>query len=312
MLIRFWGVRGSLPTPLSSAQIRSKIGAVLERVKPDDLGSPTSRERFLASLPQWLFGTVGGNTPCVEVISEDGAELVFDAGSGIRELGLHAQRRTPRTAVFNVFFSHFHWDHVQGLPFFAPAYDPAVSIDFFSPHENLEKTLREQMKGPYFPVALDAMSAAKTFSRMDGPVRLGDTTVTFRRMNHPGASYAFSVAEGLRRFIYATDTELSPADFHRTDENASFFGGADLLVIDSQYTLGEAIEKYNWGHSAFSMAVDFASTWGIRKLVLFHHDPSYDDRKLNGILQSARWYVEHMSIRGIEVTLATEGSEIRL
>ena len=89
-------------------------------------------------------------------------------------------------------------------------------------------------------------------------------------------------------------------------------GGADLIVIDAQYTLGEAIEKYSWGHSAFSLAADFASNWGIRKLVLFHHDPTYDDKKLYGILQSARWYIDHMSIKGVEAMLATEGTEIRI
>jgi len=312
MQIRFWGVRGSLPAPLSSAQLRSKIAAALERVKPSDLESATSRERFLASLPPWLFGTVGGNTPCVEVLTDDGETIVFDAGSGIRELGIAAAKRQNRPNRYRIFFSHFHWDHLQGLPFFGPAYDPSVSIDFYTPHENLEKTLRGLMSQPYFPVGLDAMSAGKTFRRLEGPIAVGDAVVAWRQMNHPGGSYAFSVTEGLRRFIYATDTELSPADFVRDDENAAFFGGAELLVIDSQYTLGEAIEKYNWGHSAFSLALDFASTWGIRKVLLFHHDPTYDDRKLNGMLQSARWYVDHMSIRGIEVRLAAEGLEMRL
>jgi phosphoribosyl 1,2-cyclic phosphodiesterase len=168
------------------------------------------------------------------------------------------------------------------------------------------------MRVPYFPVPMDVMGCGKTFSLISGTASVGGAVVACRRMNHPGASYSYSVTAGTKRFIYATDTELSPDDFLRNDENAAFFGGAEILVIDSQYTLGEAIEKYSWGHSAFSMAVDFASNWGIRKLYLFHHDPTYDDRKLYGILQSARWYVDHMSIRGVEVRLATEGTEIDL
>jgi phosphoribosyl 1,2-cyclic phosphodiesterase len=312
MRIRFWGVRGSLPAPLSSAQVRSKISAVIERIKPSDLESPEARERFLASLPPWQFGTVGGNTPCVEVRTDAGDVLIFDAGSGIRELGLAALKEKPVPSAYSIFFSHFHWDHIQGLPFFAPAYDPRVSLDFYSPTAELEQTLREQMKQPTFPVGMDVMAAKKTFHRPDSPISVGSSVVNFRKMNHPGSSFAYSVSEGLRRFVYATDTELSPDDFLRNDENAAFFGGAEVIVIDAQYTLGEAIEKYSWGHSAFSMAVDFASTWGIRKLVLFHHDPTYDDRKLHGILQSARWYVDHMSIRGVEGRLATEGMEIRV
>ncbi len=312
MLIRFWGVRGSLPAPLSSAQIKSKISAILERIRPEDLESAETRERFLAGLPQFLFGTVGGNTPCVEVRTDDGQEIIFDAGSGLRELGTSIIRNRENISSYHLFFSHFHWDHLQGLPFFGPAYDPSVQLNFYSPQDGLEQILRDQMRSPYFPVGLDVMSSKKRFAKLDGSVPVGKSVVSFRKMNHPGASYAYLVADGLKRVIYATDTELSPEDFVRNDENAAFFGGAEILVIDSQYTLGEAIEKYSWGHSAFSMAVDFASTWGIRKVILFHHDPTYDDKKLQGILQSARWYVEHMSIRGVEVRLAVEGMELSL
>jgi phosphoribosyl 1,2-cyclic phosphodiesterase len=312
MLIRFWGVRGSLPAPLSSAQIRSKISAILERIRPEDLESAESRERFLAGLPPFLFGTVGGNTPCVEVLTDDGQEIIFDAGSGLRELGTSKIKNREKSDSYHLFFSHFHWDHIQGLPFFGPAYDPSVRLNFYSPQEGLEQTLRDQMRAPYFPVGLDVMASKKSFVKLEGSVSVGKSVVSFRKMNHPGTSYSYLVADGLKRVIYATDTELSPEDFVRTDENAAFFGGAEILVIDSQYTLGEAIEKYSWGHSAFSMAVDFASTWGIRKVILFHHDPTYDDKKLQGILQSARWYVEHMSIRGVEVRLAAEGMELSL
>ena len=312
MRIRFWGVRGSLPTPLSPAQVRSKISATLERLTPADLESPRSRERFLANLAPWLFGTVGGNTPCVEARTDDGKIIIFDAGSGIRELGLAASKERPKPNAYTLLFSHLHWDHIQGLPFFGPAYDPSVDIDFYAPIPEFESALREQMKSPFFPVPMETMGAKKRFHVMDTAVKLGSATIVWRRMNHPGASYSYAVSEGLKRFVYATDTELSSDDFLRNDENANFFGGADLLVIDSQYTLGEAIEKYNWGHSAFSLAADFASNWGIHKLVLFHHDPTYDDRKLHGILQSAHWYIDHMSIKGVEVLLAVEGTEITL
>jgi len=313
MRVRFWGVRGSLPSPLSSQQVKSKISAILERLSPADLENSASREHFLANLPPWLFGTVGSNTPCLEV-RVDGLEdvLILDAGSGIRELGIAAGRERQPPRNYHLFFSHLHWDHVQGFPFFGPAYDSAVAIDFYSPLDHLEKSLRDQMSAPFFPVTLDVMGAKKRFHHLNEPVILKNTSISYKQMSHPGSSYAYLVTDGLKRFIYSTDTELSSNDFLRNDENAAFFGGADLLVIDAQYTLGEAIEKYNWGHSAFSMAVDFASNWGIRHLVLFHHDPTYDDRKLYGILQSARWYTEHMAIKGIEVSLALEGTEIVL
>jgi phosphoribosyl 1,2-cyclic phosphodiesterase len=313
MVIHFWGVRGSLPSPLLPSQIKSKISAVLERLTPEDLVSPASREHFLADLPPWLFGTFGGNTPCVTVQSEAFPEvLVFDAGSGLREMGLAMAKQRPRPRRYHLFFSHFHWDHLQGLPFFNPAYDPAVSIDFYSPSDQMESALRGQMVSPYFPVPFESLGAKKAFHQPEGEVILNDLSITHKRMNHPGGSYSYAVSDGRHRFIYATDTELSAGDFIKNDENAAFFQNADMAVIDAQYTLGEAIEKYNWGHSAFSMAVDFAANWGIRRLVLFHHDPNYDDRKLSNILQSARWYTERMNIREIEISLAMEGMEITL
>ncbi|GHV46876.1 MBL fold hydrolase [Spirochaetia bacterium] len=313
MLVRFWGVRGSLPAPQLPSQVRSKISAILERLTPEDIESPETRERFLAGLPPWLFGTVGGNTPCVTINLDDSPEvLVFDAGSGIRELGNAVSREKPNPSQYRLFFSHFHWDHIQGLPFFGPSYDPAVTMDFYTPHRDIESFLRGQMVHPYFPVHMDSMASKKNFHLMNDVVTLKGGAISYKKMNHPGDSYSFMVNDGKHRFIYATDTELSAADFLKNDENTRFFKDADLIVIDCQYTLGEAIEKYNWGHSAFSLAVDFAANWRIKHMVLFHHDPTYNDRKLYNILQSARWYTERMNLRGIELTLATEGLEIKL
>jgi phosphoribosyl 1,2-cyclic phosphodiesterase len=313
MRVHFWGVRGSLPAPQLPSQIKSKISAILEQLSPEDIESPESRERFLAGLPPWLFGTVGGNSPCVSVSPDQSRErLVFDCGSGVRELGIAMCGENPKPERYHIFFSHFHWDHVQGLPFFNPAYDPSVQADFYSPRPDIEHILSNQMLAPYFPVRLENMGAQKRFHQLRAPVQIGGITVQYKKMNHPGDSYSYLVREAGRRFIYATDTELTAADFMKTDENTAFFQGADLIVLDCQYTLGEAIDKYNWGHSAFSLAVDFAANWGIKHMVMFHHDPTYTDRKLYNILQSARWYLERMNVKGMELTLATEGLEISL
>ncbi|GHV96217.1 MBL fold hydrolase [Spirochaetia bacterium] len=313
MRVNFWGVRGSLPAPQLPSQIKSKISAILEQITPEDIASPENRERFLAGLPPWLFGTVGGNSPCVSVTLEDTREfIIFDCGSGMREMGIAMSQEKPKPSRYHIFFSHFHWDHLQGLPFFNPAYDPSVKLDFYSPMQNLEKVLAGQMVAPYFPVHLENMGSQKHFYLMEEPVHVGNVSIQYKKMNHPGDSYSYMVCENGKRFIYATDTELTAPDFMKTEENTAFFEGADMIVIDCQYTLGEAIDKYNWGHSAFSLAVDFAANWGIKHMVMFHHDPTYNDRKLYNILQSARWYIERMNIKGIELTLATEGLEISL
>lgn len=311
MKIRFWGVRGSVPTPLMPSRIRSKISSVAERVATRDIGDQESRERFLASLPEYLFSAVGGNTSCVELKTGEDARFIFDAGTGIRELGLEmAAARRPQKA--HLFFSHFHWDHIQGLPFFAPAFDLRNEISFYSPVREFRSILEGQMREPYFPITMSEMKATKHFIQLREPVRIGGVSISYRAMNHPGGCYSYRIEENGLKVIYATDTELSEADFRKTPENAAYFADVDTLIIDTQYTLGEAIEKYNWGHSSFSLAADFAANWKMKRLVLFHHDPGYSDRKIFSILQNASWYIEHLEGRGIEVLLAREGLELDL
>ena len=324
MRIRFWGVRGSLPSPLLPAQIKSKISAIMERLSPADLESAESRERFLAGLPPWLFGSVGANTPCVTVqieseklpvqkkLSFPGKMIVFDAGSGMKELAAAIAKVKQVPSQYNVFFSHFHLDHIMGFPFFTPAYDPTVTMNFYSPMEVMKAAMQGQMDPPYFPVPIDYMASKKKFHTLSRPVKLFGASISYRKMNHPGDSYSYKVDDGKHKFIYATDTELSSDDFAQTDENTAFFSNADLIIIDSQYTLGEAIKKFNWGHSAFSFAVEFAANWNVKHIVLFHHDPGYSDQKLYNNLQSAKWYTERMNMKGIKISLAIEGMEICL
>jgi len=314
MLIRFWGVRGSLPSPILPADVKAKICSILEQIVPDDIASAESKERFLAGLPPWLYGTVGGNSLCVSVDIEGfGEPFVFDCGSGIRPMGIAYNGADPAPSQYHLFFSHFHWDHILGFPFFNPAYNPSVTLDFYAPKPGLEEGLRTMMSEPHFPIRLENMMSQKKFHLMETPLSIGAATVAFKKMNHPGDSFSYALNHNGKRFIYATDVELTPADFEPNEENTVFFKDADLIVLDSQYTLGEAIEKYNWGHTAFSMAVEFAVNWGIKHLVLFHHEPTYDDQKLYGILQSARWYLQRMdAVNKIEISLAVEGLEISL
>ena len=200
----------------------------------------------------------------------------------------------------------------MGLPFFGPAFNPSAKVDFYSPIAGMEAALEGQMASPYFPVHMDAMTAKDKFVFLEGPVELMGATISYRKLNHPGDAYSYKVEYGDRKFIYATDIELTANDFTKNEENSSYFSDADLIVIDCQYTLGEITKKYNWGHSAFSLAADFAANWNIKHMVLFHHDPAYDDHKLYGILQSANSYTERMGLKGIKLSLAMEGMEINL
>ncbi|MDR2393495.1 MAG: MBL fold metallo-hydrolase [Treponema sp.] len=313
MHIHFWGVRGSLPSPLVSSHIKSRVTAILEQIHPADIETHEAKERFLSKLPPWLGSTVGGNTSCISVTLDDPLQvIIFDAGSGLRELGIALAQHKPKIPQYHIFFSHFHWDHIMGLPFFNPAYDPAVQVDFYSPKQDLETILARQMLPPYFPASMDMMGAKKSFHCLSEELVLYKVRISYKLMNHPGDSYSYRIDDGKYRFIYATDVALSAADFIENEENTAFFEHCDVAVIDSQYTLKEAIEKYNWGHSAFNRALDFAAHWQIKHVVLFHHEPTYDDQKLYSILHSAQSYIERIGFKGINVTLATEGLEISL
>ena len=314
MKLTFWGVRGSIPTPLSSSMIQSRIAAVLQRIEPHHLVSQLSRERFLNDLPPYLMGTVGGNTTCLEIRLKDDTVIIIDAGSGIRELGASLKKHGEHVRVYHIFFTHFHWDHIQGLPFFAPqVYDPRCEIHFYSPVANLKSILEAQMKAPYFPIGMQSMIAALFFHQLKArEIGLGSCRIAWRKMKHPGSSYSYRISEENRTLIFSTDTELVEEDFARDGENTAFYQNANVLVMDSQYTLDEAIEKYDWGHSSYSLAVDFATAWGIETLYLFHHEPRYDDKKIYGIEKSARWYLNHQKNRSLEIRCAREGAQIEI
>lgn len=312
MKVRFWGVRGSLATPVTSQQIQAKITAVIQRISAKDLESPDSRERFISKLPEWLFGTTGGNTPCIELKGNDGTEVILDAGTGIRSLGKSVG--LPKNGHYNLFLSHLHWDHIQGFPFFDPAYNPETSIDIYSGYENTEQFLRNQQDNPYFPVDFEKLTKNIFFhcENVEKEFNIGCFKSSISKMTHPGDSYSISFTEEGKKFVYATDVELSQNDFESTVEHECVFRNADCIVLDSQYTVEESYKKANWGHSSFCYAVDFAVHWGIKKVFLFHHEPMYDDKKLNSILMAARWYAEYIVHSDVKVFLAVENQEFEI
>lgn len=311
MKVTFWGVRGSIPAPLTPDQVRSRIAAAVQRARPADLESAASRERFLSGLPPWIFGTVGGNTTCVELRTDDDRLIIFDAGTGLRELGVSLERRRDPVRDFPIFFTHFHWDHLQGIPFFPQAWVKGNTVTFASPMPSIERVLREQMRQPYFPVGMDAMAARLRFARLEGDgVRVAGAALRWKRMNHPGGSYAYRVDQGGRSVVFATDSEVTDREFQAREENRAFFENTDLLILDSQYTLEESFSKFDFGHTAYTMAVNLAVEWKVKKLVLFHHEPRSDDRKIHGMARRARFHLGQLGAGPLAILTAQEGMEI--
>lgn len=311
MKVEFWGVRGSLPTPLSPDQLLSKICAVVQRITPADLESSDSRERFVNSLPASLKSTIGGNTACVEMLNKNNTLFIMDAGSGIRSLG--KKYGSVKNLVCHIFISHFHWDHIQGLPFFDPIYNPSTEIHFYSCHPDCEKLLRDQMEYCYFPVPLSSCTKNMHFHivKEGEPFVVDGVTVNTKKMFHPSDSYSYSFEEDGKKFVYATDLEIQPGDSNDGTQT-SVFSDADVLVLDSQYTVEEGFIKESWGHSTFNKGIDFGLSWGVKNIYLFHHDPTYDDKKIHSILESAKWYLDYGGNKSLNVHIASEGTSITL
>ena len=310
MNIHFWGVRGSVPTPLSPQQVQSKIMAAIQRAKPEDLVNAETRAKFVSSLPSWIFGTAGGNTACVEIVNND-THFILDGGTGLRPLG--KAKKCPDK--YHVFFSHFHWDHIQGFPFFDHAYNPNCHFEVYSHYDDAEKYFRDQVKEPYSPPSVGKTLVPNIrFNRIyeDETLEIDGIKINSHKMRHPGDSYSFSFESEGKKFVYATDVELKTVDYQNTNAGESVFRNADVIVIDSQYTVEEVYRKENWGHSSFCYAIDFAVYWNIKKVYLFHHEPAYDDKKLNSILEAARWYAQYINHSDIEIYLAKESQEIVL
>lgn len=312
MKIVFWGTRGSLPAPLSAQDVQAKINAAVMRVRSADIKSADARQKFLASLPKSIYGTAGGNTPCVQVLSKNGDEIILDSGTGIRALSEKCP--LPKSQKYTILLSHMHWDHIQGFPFFKPLFNPNITFDIYSPFPNMAESLARQMRPPFFPVEFSSVKPRINFFVITPGTEFeaAGLKINCCKMSHPGASYSYSIQEDGKKFIYATDIELY-IESRIHDENVrAIFNGADIAVVDSQYTLGEAIEKVNWGHSPFAYTVDFAAEMGIKSLYLFHHDPAHSDKELSSILQAAKWYSKYIAAKPVDVSLAIEGLEIDL
>lgn len=318
MRVKFWGVRGSIPTPLSTEQLNAKLFQALSGARGVDLGNPADVQAYLAGLPPNVRSVVGGNTTCVEV-DTGGDTIIVDGGSGIRALGLSMMAREfgRGQGVAHIFMTHAHWDHLQGYPFFAPAYVPGNRLIFYAVNNNPQAYLEHQQVAPiYFPIPPNAMSADKEFVQLrEGEtVTIGQTLVSNLSLYHPGTAYAFRFDDGESVFVFASDGEYKSLTDAHLRRYISFFAGADALVFDAQYSLRDVfLSKADWGHSSAIIGVDIAERAQVKKLITFHHDPTHTDEQIYAIASAARDYARVNQIQpDTEVIVGTEGLELFL
>ncbi len=291
IFVRFWGVRGSIPTP-----------------------GPRTRR-------------YGGNTSCLEVRSES-TLCIFDAGTGLRELGVALMRSPPAGGLnIHLFLSHPHWDHIQGFPFFTPAYHASTTLCVYGAEGDAKdyQLLSGQMNNAYFPVRFSDLKAKvvqKSFE--DDRVDVGDFVVRRFNQKHPGGSVGFRVDHAAGSVVYATDSELdlllkdpeqpvkNPDSLRKLPSDlVKAIRGADLLVADAQYTDDEYLGRVGWGHPRASTVVDLACDAKVKQLALTHHDPMHSDRDTDNKVSMG---VERAKAHGsdVEVFGAREGVVLKL
>lgn len=319
MKVRFWGTRGSIPVALTAPQIRSKLVAALQAASRRQLESDAAIERFVdEELSFDLRGTYGGHSSCVELIAGTEEHILFDLGSGARPFGQAMLQRlgpgAPQT--YHVFMSHLHWDHIMGFPFFAPVYIPGNRIVIHGCHDALEAAFRRQQAAPSFPVEFSTLAAHIEFVHLEPgrTHRIGGLNVTPKLQRHEGDSYGYRIEAHGKRFIYSTDSEHRVDDADERRSFVEFFRDADLVVFDAMYALADAISvKADWGHSSNIMGVELCQAAGVRRLCMFHHEPAYDDERIETVLRETRRF-EEITRDGapLEVVSAYDGLEIEL
>ncbi len=278
MIIKFWGVRGSIPSP----------------------GASTVR--------------YGGNTPCVSIDPGSDKILVLDAGTGIREMGKAVAERI--TDIY-ILLSHNHWDHIQGFPFFIPLYRSNQKIYLFPTlhGEELLCSLVEQMDGAHFPVEQEIFASQYECVSHNPISFLLDQGFNISRIatNHPGGGYGYRIDNEGHSVVYITDNELIPPYKKVTefDEFIPFCANADVLIHDAQYLEQDMPNKLGWGHSLVSQVCELAEAAEVRHLILFHHDPDRTDNEIDSIQETARARFKKNNLP-IKCTAAFEGLELKI
>jgi len=288
----FWGVRGSTPT--------------LDR-------------------DAWRYG---GNTSCVELTAPGGTRFILDCGTGLRMLGNHVRALHNRWAESradgieaHVLVTHYHWDHIQGIPFFYPFFEPQNRFHFCSfqseylGRDSLRQVLEAQLAKPYFPVDVSAMKSTRSFHEVVGGDKweVDGTRITTAWLNHPQGCLAYRLDMAAGSVVYATDNEPGVAEFDASLR--ALAQGADVLIYDSQYSPEElATTRKGWGHSSWLEGVKVARESKVGHLILFHHDPDSSSRTIDGFLSAAsqEFTKTWAAMEGMSITLCERGVDVQL
>ena len=298
--------------------------AVLRGFFASGYRDPSGIRDYMKSLQIPFVGSYGASTTCVEVRTAQ-SQLIIDGGSGIRLLserimsGAIAGGKGP----FHIYMTHYHWDHVIGLPFFTPHFLPGVQIHYYAVHEDVEKLVRGVFQKPYFPVSFETLPSQIQFHVVEPrkPFAVGDLTLTPYQLDHPDPCWGLKVEHGGLTYSHCVDTEGTRVSRADLGDDLPLYQNVDLMYFDAQYTFPELADKANWGHSAAQIGLDLAFRENIKRVLFAHHDPGASVQNIEEIrAQTAEYYQwrwESAKDLGAELSpvewdFAHEGMEVRL
>ncbi len=273
--IKYWGVRGSLPSSPTPAERIHEVEKVLRQFVETGKGA-SDISNFLASLKVPDVGGYGTATTCAEVLTKQ-TQIIIDGGSGIRNLGQEMMKGPAGKgqSEIHIFLTHFHWDHLLGLPFFAPLFIKGNRVHFYAVQPELEEMIRIKFRRPLFPVAFEQLMSEIHFHRLEPRKKLilKDMEITPYQLDHPDPCWGFRVEAYGKSYAHCVDTEGTRTTREALGPDLPLYLDADLMYFDAQYTLPELVEKANWGHSAAQLGLDLAFEKKIKHVVFAHHDP---------------------------------------
>jgi len=325
MRVKYWGVRGSLPASPPPFQIAKDVENTLHRFFQSGFSLPSQISEFINSqeLPQ--IGGFGTATTSVEVTSHNGAQIIIDGGSGIRNLG-EAMLSGPASkgkANIHVFLTHFHWDHLIGLPFFVPNFIAGNRINYYAVQPELESLVRGLFRRPYFPVSFESLASDIRFYQIEPrkPLKIDDFTITPYQLDHPDPCWGYKIENQGKTYAHCVDSEGTRASREALGPDLPLYQNIDLMYFDAQYTLPELAEKANWGHSAAQIGLDIAFRESVKRILFAHHDPGAQTHNINELhRQTAEYYnwrikqaeTNHMKLPDVKWSFAHESLEVDL
>ena len=296
--IKLWGVRGSLPTPKTPSEINNKITLALHEFVRQGLKSESDIPHFMNKLPVHLGGGYGGHTTCIEAKYGD-QSLIIDGGSGIQRKAIELMKGPCAIGEgeVHILLSHFHWDHIIGLPFFIPLFIPGNKIHFYAVQDEMPDVFNQLFSKPYFPVPSDQLSAHIQFHKLEPRTKtnINGFDVTPYLLDHPDPCWGFRVEKDGAAYSHCVDTECTRVTPAQLDKDLPLYQNVDLMVFDAQYTIKEASEKVNWGHAAASFGIDIGMRENIKKILFVHHDPASSDEKIKSVEMEMRKYHEKLT-----------------